>query len=38
MQTVALVPNFLDAPGFGKFLDEDRARWRQALQAIGKLK
>jgi tripartite-type tricarboxylate transporter receptor subunit TctC len=38
MQNVALVPSFLDAPAFGKFLQEDRARWRDALKAIGKLK
>jgi tripartite-type tricarboxylate transporter receptor subunit TctC len=38
MQTVALVPSFLDAPAFGKFLQDDRARWRDALKAIGKLK
>lgn len=38
MQNVALVPSFLDAPAFGKFLQDDRARWREALKAIGKLK
>ena len=35
MHTVALVPAFLDDAGFAKFLDEDRARWRVMLKAIG---
>lgn len=38
MTTVALVPAYLDAAGFKKFLDEDRARWGSVLKSIGKSK
>jgi tripartite-type tricarboxylate transporter receptor subunit TctC len=37
MHTVALEPAYLDAPGFAKFLETDRASWRERLRAIGKL-
>ena len=37
MHTVALEPSYLDDAAFTKFLDDDRARWRDVLKAIGKL-
>ena len=37
MNLSALEPSYLDDAGFAKFLDEDRARWRVRLKAIGKL-
>lgn len=36
MHTVALEPSYLDPAAFAKFLDDDRARWRDVLKAIGK--
>jgi tripartite-type tricarboxylate transporter receptor subunit TctC len=36
MHTVALEPAYLDQTAFAKFLDDDRARWRTVLKAIGK--